>query len=291
MRRYSRRTRTNNRKRSSGRRYGRGMRRTYKARKPAMRLLPKARVETKRAIHGATITPYPVGHINFITQIIPITPYDAYLTINRGTNRSERVGNMISVKKLMFRFVFTMNERDVTSNDATDVQRPYYVRLWLWKLKPRLPQNVNEAATVAQNTFFQWGTAADQGLLGNVNDLIQPINEEHVELLTTKTYKLARASYANQGLAGAAQTEANLNMHWVNNDFQLSARGAMDVTKYVPKNIKFDDGSSSTSINRPLWVMCTLHCADGTAHNTTNFTGDPQPVAWFYRTDLDYIDP
>lgn len=293
MRRYSRRTRIAPR-RPRGRRAvarpARRVRRSAPLRK--RKSLRVARVEAKRGIHGAAIQPWPIGHLNFVTNIVPLTPYDAYLTINKGTGRCERIGNMVSVKKHVLRFVFTVNERDASNTDEKKVARPMYVRLWFFKLKPRLPQTVTEAAQIAQQKMFQWGTAADLGLFGTVNDLIQPINEEAMQLVTTRTFKLGRSSMAQAGYpAGAGLIEIQNNASWANNDFLLTARGKVDITKYVPKDFKFEDGESSTIIDRPLFMMCTLHPADGSAYTSAYYTGDPNPVNMWYRNDLEYIDP
>lgn len=250
------------------------------------------RVETKTAINGAVLQPFPVNNLSFLTNVVPLTPYESFLTINKGTAQCDRIGNQVSVKRHVVRFVFTLNERDPNNTDPLKVARPYYIRLWFFKLKPRLPQTVAEAAQIAQTNMFQWGNNADLGLFGTVNDLIQPINKDAVELCTTRTYKMGRSDMNNAGYpAGGSLVEIQSNASWANNDFMLTARGKVDVTKYVPKDLRWEDGNNVTAMNRPLFMMCTLHPADGSAYTNTEWTGDPRPVSFWYRNDLDYIDP
>lgn len=250
------------------------------------------RVETKTAIAGAIIQPFPVNNLNFLVNIIPLTPYESFLTINKGTAQCERVGNMVSTKKHVVRFVFTINERDPNNTDPLKVSRPYYARLWFFKLKPRFSQTVSQASQIVQSEFFQWGNNADLGMFGTVNDLIQPINKDAIELCTTRTFKLGRSNMANAGYpAGGSLIEIQNNASWSNNDFMLTARGKVDVTKYVPKDYRWEDGNNVTAMNRPLFMMCTLHPADGSAYDNLSSTQDPRPISFWYRNDLDFVDP
>ena len=81
---------------------------------------------------------------------------------------------------------------------------------------------------------------------GGIYDNLSAINRDTWTLYSDKTYKIGNSAYGNSGAQANWQ-----NMH--NNDFKLNAKIKMDVTKYLPKIIKYSDTGTAT-MNPYTWM-------------------------------------
>lgn len=249
-------------------------------------------IEKKTVTHGAVVQVRPIDDVNFPANVIPLTATNGFLVINQGVTNGQRIGNRISVKKYMLRMVFTLNDRDPNPTAPSDILGPVFVRLWFFRLKPKLIQSVASAADIASNNWFQFGAGASLGIQGNVSDLIQPINKEYVSLITTRTYKLGRMTTVWGNVPAPANNNAVFQYNWANNDSKLTARCRINLTRMLPRDWTFEDGqpTNATQQERPVYMMVTLHPQDGREYDTNGYTGDPLPVNMWYRLDLDYTD-
>jgi len=197
------------------------------------------------------------GNVNFPNNVVSLGPQPGSLPINQGTGQGDRIGNKIMTKKLTFKGVITPVDWDTTLNPNP---RPLQVKMVL--LYDREDPN---DPPIPGSTFFQDG-GSTTGFTGTQMDLIKPYNEDRYRILMTKTWKLGFASYTGTASSSANQLEWQA---YSNNDFKLNINFNIDVTKYYPKQVKFND-NNSTPMNRGLFALFYCISADGTV----------MPAAW-----------
>jgi len=193
---------------------------------------------------------YSVAGANFATNnILPCGP-SAIMPITPGTGQGNRVGNSIRTKKLMFKGTLVPLAYEATFNP---VPMPVQIRMVIFydKLDPMTVPN-----PTAANDFFQNGS----GVKGFANDLVDmwtPVNTDKYRILTTRTFKLGNADYSGTG-------SSTVSHYFANNDFKMNANFSINLTKYYPKVVKFNDATTTPS-NRNIYAMFYYELANGGA--------------------------
>jgi len=189
-------------------------------------------------------------------NVFPITPYIGGLTILQGTAQNQRIGNTIKTRKVMLNYVL----RPVTYDAlVTPTPQPIIVQLFLGRVK----QYKGIAPTVTDMNFlFQLGNTSTAPT-GTLLDLVYIINKDDWDIKKQWTHKLGNSIYnAANGLNG-------LNQYFANNDYKLNYVKKVDVTKYCPATIKFDDNSATNNGNGLFFFFQAIK-ANGDTGNSTN---------------------
>ena len=103
------------------------------------------------------------------------------------------------------------------------------------------------------NMFQQAG--ANTGFFNDLTDLWRPYNTDRYRILTTRTFKLG---YASNNGTGAQPGFQNL----ANNDFKMACNFRINLTKYYPKHVKYDDNGQEPT-TRGLWCLFYYVAASG----------------------------
>lgn len=180
-------------------------------------------------------------------SIIPLTPFAAGLQIDQGVAQGDRVGNVISIKKLRFKGTIVSLPYDSILNVAP---QPLQIKCWIFydKRDPTI-----KPTPAAQANFFQFNSTSE-GFSNSLIDLWKPINTDVYRVLTTKTWKLGFSHYNNGG-----------NPNWQNyqnNDFKYNINFSFDLTKHIIKNVKFNDNNSNPT-TRGLFALFQVVYANG----------------------------
>lgn len=215
--------------------------------------------------------------------LFPITPYtsagsplDSTISIVQGTSQKARIGNVIRTKRAVLKGVLVPKLQDPTINPEP---RPLEVCMWIFKLKGfastgSLGDTIDGAEYVLENHFFQNATAGgtSEGLTGELMDIIRPVNQDVVQLLYKRVFKVgwSEITNSNQGNIGN-------NQRYLNNDFKYNQKFSIDVTKYIPKIIKYNDNDDAPNI-RNTYVMICPYNADGIF--STNSSLYPLTAHW-----------
>lgn len=179
-------------------------------------------------------------------------------TINQGTTDGARIGTRVRVKKAYFNVSIFPNAYSLASNA---LPTPQVVRMFFYRAKLN-----NASLPVAGDfnggtgNFFSAGTS-QAGFNGNLVDMNQLVNTDRYTLYHYKTLKIGFAS--NNGTGAGAQP----NLQYLqNNDFAMNYTKRIDITKFFPKILQWDDNGNITN----PYVWCLIQCvnADGTAPNT-----------------------
>lgn len=175
-----------------------------------------------------------------------MSPNSTTLSINQGTGAGDRIGNQIRIVKATLRMIILPAQYDAVNNPTP---MPMEVRVLIARNK-QVPQSSPPLATIFQNGNSYSAPS------GGIYDNLSAINRDTWTLYSDKTYKIGNSAYGNSGAQANWQ-----NMH--NNDFKLNAKIKMDVTKYLPKIIKYSDTGTAT-MNPYTWMTFLPVAANGT---------------------------
>lgn len=214
---------------------------------------------------------YAIGNASFNTDnVFPLGPDAVGLVVQQGVGQGQRVGNMIKTKRLVFKGSIVPLPYDSTFNT---IPVPMQVKMWIFydRTTPTVQPNVPAA-----NDFFQNGNTT-KGFQGDLTDLWSPVNTDRYRVLTTRTFKLGFADYNGTGATPSFQQFAN-------NDFKLNANFSVDLTKYYPQIVKFND-NGTTPTTRGLWCMMTYAPATGGVLSSTQYAVGMQWMQTFVYED------
>jgi len=198
---------------------------------------------------GAGFGAYNATFPNSILNAYPMAPLNTYWSISQGVGQGNRIGNKITTRKIYLNYVLNPRAYDATFNPTPT---PMEIQLFLGYVK-NSPGFLPASLDVAR-IFQNGGSAASPA--GTLRDLITPVNSDYWVIKKRWTHKVGFAEAQGQGNVGASQ-------YFTNNDFKLNQVRRLDITKYLPKIITFDDTSVSTT-SKNLFFMYQAVGALGT---------------------------
>lgn len=200
-------------------------------------------------------TLYPISDAtNFdANNVFWISPGDSSWLVAQGTGAGNRVGNQVKVKKLTFKGVLTPLAYDATTN--TNPQ-PREVKMWFFYERGA----GNTLPASPRTDFFQAGNSTD-GLNDDLSDMVAPVNTDKYVVVATRTFKVGYQQFATTGSSPGYGNFAN-------NDFKLNCKFSVDLTKHIPKIMRWNDGDQ-TPRSRGLFCMVADVAANGGATGAT----------------------
>lgn len=241
-------------------------------RKPAIKRIVRAEiarnVETKSTQQYNTgRIVYPVNHVNFPDNVWELG-IGSGMTIVQGTGQGGRIGNSIKTKRLMYRGTFTPLPYSATTNL---LPCPAQVKMYIFYDRTD-PTAIPSVAT----NFLQNG-GSSRAFSNDLCDLLYPVNTDRYRVLTTRIFKLGYSAYQGDGIDTYAQA-------FCNNDFKLNCNFSIDLTKYYPQRVKFDD-NNGVPTTRGLFCLVVPFKANGGAYTATT-----QPLGVQFMQDYRYED-
>jgi len=218
---------------------------------------------------------YIPGNANFPNDnIFPVGVDPGSLVISQGTGQGQRIGNEIKTKKLMFKGTIHPLPYDATFNANP---RPLQVKMYIFYQKDTPTAVPNPMAGPG---FFQNGSVT-KGFQNDLVDMWSPVNTDAYRILTTRTFKLGFADYS-----GTVQNASVRDGYqsFTNNEFRLNANFSVDLTKYYPQRVKFND-NTTVPTTRGLFCMFQYVDAGGGVLPTTAYMCNVQ-----YMLDYQYED-
>jgi len=206
-------------------------------------------------------------------NVIPISPYGSWVDITQGVTQGTRVGNKIKVKKAILTLAMIPRQYDATVNPAPT---PLDVQLFI--------VNDKEGNTKAQITtdidagFFNYG-ASDLPPSGTWLDMMYEVNKAFFTLKKRMTLKLGYANYGGTGTSAGQQSYAN-------NDYKYSHIKKIDITKFVAKNVVYND-TDSVPTSQSTFLVLNPTFANGSVQYSTN---GQHPAVFSYSISYYYED-
>lgn len=187
-------------------------------------------------------------------NMYPMLPYTGLWTIGQGITAASRIGNQIKIRKVMLNYVLRPTPYDAISNLTTI---PQEVDMFLGYTK-QLPGLQPVAGDLA--ALFQSGSSST-GPVGSLRDLVSTVNTDYWHISKRWRHKIGYA--ASTGTGGNAG-----NQFFSNNDFKLNVVNKLDITKFCPKTVTFNDGNN-TPQGRNLFFFYQSIRADGQVGGAT----------------------
>lgn len=234
-------------------------------------------LENKRfTIESSRTLAAPSNAVNFqsgnIWQLTPSNATNSWYTLTQGTGEGARVGNEVGLRSAHYRYCLYPLAYNATSNPTP---KPLDVMMIIFSFKRGVSGlTVADAWNCFNSNIFANGNLSN-GTVNNLFDLVSVINSDVVTLHHRRIIKLGATSNILQtgGSAGFA-----------NNDYKYNAIGTINVTKYLPKKITFNDADNNSTSKQVFLIISPIN-ADGTTIPSTNF-----PLACFAGLDLKYED-
>lgn len=252
-------------------------RRSYAPKKKALRRMIRKVIsrtsETKsKQMFLANKPLYSFNNLNFPNNVILLGPNSLNMPVSQGTGAGERIGNRITTKKLLFKGVLTPLPYNATSNQQP---RPVQVKMVIF-----YDRDDPNTTPVPSSTFFQSGSSSD-GFTGTNMDFLRPYNTDRYRIMKQRTFKLGFSQFAGSTTVPGQQADYQA---YSNNDFKYNCNFSVDVTKYYPKQVKFNDNLSDP-MTRGVYALFYYVNADGSIPASTNV-----PLMINYMQDYQYSD-
>jgi len=184
----------------------------------------------------------------------PMTPYTGYMTIGQGIAQNQRIGNEIKIRKVMLRYVLRPLGYNVDSNPF-----PVPVQVDMFLGRTRLCPG-DQPISGDFNFLFQNGSSSIAPV-GSLNDLISNPNTDYFTIKKRWSHKLG---YANSQGSGAIAA----NQYFANNDFKMNVVKKLNITKYYPKTLKFNDATNQVQ-GPGLFLWYQAVSANGNINGST----------------------
>lgn len=186
-----------------------------------------------------------------------VCPSSTACDIQQGTGEGQRIGNQVRTRKLVFSGVLTPKPHSSTSNPDP---HPMEIKMFFYRQR-------NDPAVLppAPSTdFFQFNNTSN-AIPDSLMNQLEVVNTDKYQLFTTRSYKVGYAvnSATNQtpGTIMPGQVAAS-------NDFQLNCKFRVDLTKYLPKVVRYNDNNAEPT-TPGIYCLFVLARADGTAIGTS----------------------
>lgn len=194
---------------------------------------------------------YPVSHVNYPDNVWELG-VGTGMTIVQGTGQGARLGNLITTKRLMYKGTLVPLPYDASTNT---VPTPAQVAMYIFYDK------TDPLALPAVSTNFLQNGSSSRGFTNDLCDLMYPINTDRYRVLTRRIFKLGYASYQGSGTDVSQQG-------YNNNDFKFNQNFSINLTKYYPKRVKFEDNNGIPN-TRGLFCLCVPFRANGGSFGST----------------------
>lgn len=230
-------------------------------------------VKTNSNINNVVLAGYNNTGI-MASGIIPLTPYTGFMTVAQGIGQGDRIGNSIRIKRAMLHMAMWPHQYN-----ALTVPFVIPVEIQIFILSNKVAPTVRP--TTIQGLLQFGDTSAD--LTSSLQDcaITRPasFNLDLYHVHYYKRVKLAHAAWPT----GASGWAANSN-GFPNNDFKLNQVLQIDVTKFFPKVIQYNDTTAN-----PTSRMTYLYVQAVNANGAQN-TATSDAASMYQRIDIDYTD-
>lgn len=176
----------------------------------------------------------------------PCCPVSSFWTLSQGVGSGSRLGNDIKIRKVMLNYVLRPLPYDALTNPNP---QPQEIMLMLGYVKntPSFPPIAGDI-----NGLFQAGNSVT-GPIGTLRDTIAVINTDYWVIKKKWQHKLGYANYGGTGNLPAQQSFAN-------NDHKLNIVRRMDITKFLPKTVNFNDANVTVNTKNLFFMQQAVPC-------------------------------
>lgn len=184
-----------------------------------------------------------------VYNITPFFPNTSYLSIAQGTGQGSRVGNTIRTHSLIYSGVIYPNQYNATYNPTPIPQEVMFLLL--------SRKDTGDTLLTTLSALYQVGSSTANPD-GTVLDIVRDFNYDLYNIHYKRVFKIGAAENVGTGAVPGFQNYAS-------NDFAYNRKFKMNLTKYIDRIVKFNDGTN-TQVGAKnfifgVWMTCD---ADGT---------------------------
>lgn len=161
----------------------------------------------------------------------------------QGTGESQRIGNVITLRKASIRFLINQIPYNALTNPYGG---PVHFR---WML---ISQRRDNSQTLALTNFFEANNNS-QVIGGNHLNQLLPVNDDLYKVHKTGKFRLGNTAQSNNFPVGGSNFDNS----------KLSIEKSIYFDRYLTKKMKFDDVATSTPTNTNLWLIILCSYANG----------------------------
>jgi len=211
------------------------------------------------------------NNIVCFTPIAASSP-NALITISQGTHEGARIGNEVNPKSLVYKGIIVPSATTAAGGTNPSPFQPVELKFVVFSFKRQFAETVDQVYTTATTNMFDAG-AFFSGLtylsgVPNILDMVKDFNNDVITVHKVRTFKLG-GQYSQTGAPGGGASNPQLA------DFKFNCKFKMNLTKYLPKRITFND-SDDNSTSKQLYGLWIATDAGGQSPDTWN----PQGV-WY----------
>lgn len=245
---YRRRARKYLRKGKTGGKRSRAVRSTVSAKvKKYVKSAIHRNIENKMRYNYAANQPIQTGQNSTMTW--PLIPSG----ISVGVYAGDRIGNCIKPVKGIWKCNVNLLPYDATNNNQP---RPVWVKIWV----VRDLKNAGQLATMDSTSFVNFfnGNNTSLPFQNNTLDTVFDVNTDNFRVLTTRMFKLGCTSMYN------VAPLPNTTTSYLDNSVMAKSI-TIDYTKYVRKQLKYQDNVSGLPNNDNLYFVIQAVACDGSS--------------------------
>lgn len=187
-------------------------------------------------------------------NILQLTPNATNMLIDQGVGDSQRIGSTIRTKRVIFKGLMCPSAIDSIFNPT--LSRPMEVRMVLCSIKGgNIGQTPTSLLQICQSSIFNENNSSysltTSGSTANIWDMMRRLNNDLLTIHKVKVFKVG-GQVTQTGTAGGGAANPDVD------GFQFNAKFSMDVTKYVPKIVNFNDTNSDSTGKQlfALFIVC-----------------------------------
>lgn len=169
-------------------------------------------------------------------------------SITQGTGQGQRVGNKIRLKKYNLKYRFWPGPANPNN---------LFIKMWVLtdRQNPTTQSRGSVNTAALSGPWFNQGSSST-GMTGKVFDVMLPMDTDRWRVYKTCMWKIGVSSNPQATVTGLG-----------NNDFSYSGSLNINLTKYMPKIIRFRD-TETTVQSKQLFVVFQVVKADNTIDPT-----------------------
>lgn len=236
-------------------------------------------VKSKQYVNTASPKNFLSPSADFVgNNVFSITPTIGSIEILQGDGASERTGNQIRTKSAKMRIVLYPKKYVTGVNE-----QPSPTIVTFWCVTPKQGYlNPASMADAFDTSMWQLNNTST-GYQSQLYDMTIPLNKDLFTVHFKRSYKLGHATMYGSPNAGVGE---GLNQaQWANNDYKLNHVINFDFTRFLPKNIKFND-TTAAAASKTVYLICGIARADGSIFSNAS----QLPVDMWYTMDYRYTD-
>jgi len=177
-----------------------------------------------------------------------------YTQITQGLGQGDRIGNTIRPRSVYFNYVLYPTPYSAVLNPQPT---PQDVMIFFGKVK-----NSRAQQPIASDFAKLWQSGdTSRSPFSTTLDMLQDVNKDWFTVYKIMRHKVGTGNYNGTGTQAAYQ-------HFTNNDYKYNVVRRLNITKYVPKVIKFND-TTAQNTNDGLWMWAMSVNANGTVNSSS----------------------